>query len=140
MSLVSFFRGKSYSDPRHAAGALAEREAARFLKKEGYKILYRDFKPPDGRGGQVDLVCRDGETLVFVEVKSLTSADRIRPIDNLTADQQRRISQSALTWLRMLDNPDVTFRFDVVEVLIGKEELEFELIQNAFPLSKPYMY
>ena len=40
----------------------------------------------------------------------------------------------------MLDNPDVIFRFDVVEVLIGEDEIELELIQDAFPLSKPYMY
>ena len=143
-SVVDFssrlFRGKSYSDPRHAAGAYAEKLAAKFLRKEGYKILYRDFQASDyGRGGQVDLVCRDGETLVFVEVKSLTTTDRIRPVDHLTSDQKRRISQAALTWLRMLDNPEVAFRFDVVEVLIGDEEIEFELIQDAFQLSQGYM-
>ncbi len=133
------FQRNEYSDRRHAAGAEAEKLAAKFLKKEGYKILYRDFRPPDGRRGQVDLVCRDGETLVFVEVKSLSNADHIRPLDHLSDHQKRRISQSAQTWLRMLDNPEVTFRFDVVEVLITEDEIEFELIQNAFQLWKPYM-
>ncbi len=113
-----------------------------FSVKSGYKILYRNFIPKKyGRGGQIDLVCRDGETLVFVEVKSLQSEDRIRPLDHLDANQQRRISQGALTWLRLLDNPDISFRFDVVEVIFSEEdEPRFELIQDAFQLSKPYMY
>jgi putative endonuclease len=136
-----FFKRKAFSDPRHAAGAYAEKQAAKFLRGEGYKILYRNFVPKKyGRGGQIDLVCRDGETLVFVEVKSLGSDEQIRPLDHLNGEQKRRISQGALTWLRLLDNPEISFRFDVVEVLIGEEEIEFELIQDAFQLAKPYMY
>ena len=141
MFLASLFAGKSYSDPRHAAGAHAEKLAAKFLRRKGYKVLYRDFKPATGRGGQIDLVCRDGETLVFVEVKSLRSAEWIRPLDNLDSAQKRRISQGALTWLRLLDNPEIAFRFDVVEVIFDPEgEPRFELIQDAFQLSKPYIY
>ena len=68
------------------------------------------------------------------------SNEWIRPLDHLTSDQQRRISQGALTWLRLLDNPDVAFRFDVVEIITGEDEINFELIQDAFQLSKPYMY
>ncbi len=137
-----FFREKEYSDPRHAAGARAENLAAKFLRKNGYKVLYRNFKPTKyGRGGQIDLVCRDEETLVFVEVKSLRRAELQRPLDHLKADQERRISQGALTWLRLLNNPDISFRFDVVEVIFKEEaEPEFELIQDAFQLSKPYIY
>jgi putative endonuclease len=135
-------RRPSFSDPRHAAGDRGEKLAAKFLRKNGYKILYRNFVPTKyGRGGQIDLVCRDGETLVFVEVKSLRSDEWIRPLDHLNAGQQRRISQGALTWLRLLDNPDIAFRFDVVEVIFNQEEEpKFELIQDAFQLSKPYMY
>ena len=135
------FGRPSFSDPRHAAGAHAEKLAAKFLRKNGYKILYRDFNASKyGRGGQIDLVCRHGETLVFVEVKSLASSEWIRPLDHLTSDQQHRISQGALTWLRLLDNPEVAFRFDVVEIITGEDEIKFELIQDAFQLSKPYMY
>ena len=141
MAFAGLFGRKEFSDPRHAAGALAEKLAAKFLRKRGYKILYRDFKPPNGRGGQIDLVCRDGETLVFVEVKSLASAEQIRPLEHLSSEQKRRISQGALTWLRLLDNPDISFRFDVVEVILREDaDPKFELIQQAFELSKPYMY
>lgn len=145
-SVVDFsnciLRRKTFSDPRHAAGARAEHLAAKFLRKNGYKVLYRNFKPTKyGRGGQIDLVCRDEETLVFVEVKSLRNTELQRPLDHLKADQERRISQGALTWLRLLNNPDISFRFDVVEVIFNEEaEAEFQLIQNAFQLSKPYIY
>jgi putative endonuclease len=139
---TQLFHRKDFSDPRHAVGDRAERLAAKFLRKNGYKILYRNFVPTKyGRGGQIDLVCRDGETLVFVEVKSLGSNEWIRPLDHLTADQQRRISQGALTWLRLLDNPDIPFRFDVAEVIFNQDdEPRFDLIQDAFQLSKPYIY
>jgi len=71
-----FSRSKASSDLEHihAVGARGEKLAAKFLRKNGYKFLYRNFLPTKyGRGGQIDLVRRDGETLVFVEVKSLRS-------------------------------------------------------------------
>lgn len=78
---------------------------------------------------------------MFVEVKTRGSEDFGRPVDAVHSNQQRRISRGALAWLRMLDNPEIPFRFDVVEVLLPEnEEPRLELIQNAFQLSKPYMY
>ncbi len=121
MAFAGLFGRKTFSDPRHEAGDRAEKLAAKFLRKRGYKILYRNFVATKyGRGGQIDLVCRDGETLVFVEVKSLSSDEWIRPLDHLDASQKRLISQGALTWLRLLDNPDISFRFDVVEVIFDE--------------------
>ena len=120
-------------------GAAGETLACKHLRRAGYKILYRNFR---GRtGGELDVVCRDGDTLVFVEVKTRTSEDFGRPFEAVRADQQRRISRGALAWLRMLDNPDILFRFDVVEVMMrerGKPRIE--LIRNAFQLSAPYIY
>ncbi len=126
--------------PEHLRrGERGENLACRHLRRNGYKILYRNFR---GRtGGEIDVVCRDGNTLVFVEVKTRGSEDFGRPFETIRADQQKRISRGALAWLRMLDNPDILFRFDVVEVLIAKGgEPRLELIQNAFALSKPYRY
>jgi len=120
-------------------GRLGENEACRFLRKKGYKILYRNFKVRTG--GEIDIVCRDRETLVFVEVKTRGTEYFGRPISAVYPDQQRRISRGALAWLRMLDNPEIVFRFDVVEVILDEDEQpSVELIQNAFELSKPYMY
>src|SRR5207253_5572093 len=59
-------------------------------------------------------------SLVFVEVKTRGGEEFGRPFEAIAADQQRRISRGALAWLRMLDNPEILFRFDVVEVILGR--------------------
>lgn len=126
--------------PEHLQrGAAGEKLAARYLQRHGYKVLYRNFR---GRsGGEIDLVCRDRDTLVFVEVKTRSREDYGRPIEAVDRQKRKRISRGALAWLRMLDDPDILFRFDVVEVVMAKgTEPRIELIQNAFPLSEPYIY
>ena len=135
-----FLLSKASSRPQHLRrGACGEKLACRFLRRNGYKILYRNFK---GRsGGEIDVVCRDQDTLVFVEVKTRTREDFGRPIAAVDRQKRKRISRGALNWLRMLDNPDILFRFDVVEVLVTEDASpRIELIKNAFPLSKPYLY
>jgi putative endonuclease len=113
--------------------------ACQFLRKRGYKILYRNFR---GRtGGEIDVVCRDGDTLVFVEVKTRTREDFGRPFEAIDRDKRKRISRGGLAWLRLLGDPDILFRFDVVEVIMARDEPpRLELIQNAFALSEPYVY
>ncbi len=86
-------------------------------------------------------MCRHNDTLVFVEVKTRTREDFGRPFTAVDRQKQKRISRGALNWLRMLDNPDILFRFDVVEVIIADNARpRVELIKNAFPLSRPYLY
>lgn len=120
-------------------GRRGEKLAAKFLRKHGYKILYRNFR---GRtGGEIDIVAREGDTLVFVEVKTRGSEEFGRPFETIRRDQRRRISRGALAWLRLLDNPDILFRFDAVEVILrGDEPPQIELVRNAFTLSQPYIY
>jgi putative endonuclease len=133
-----FSRSKGLSETLQR-GNLGERLACRFLRKNGYKILHRNFK--SSRGGEIDIVCRDHETLVFVEVKTRNTEYFGEPLTAVHPDQQRRISRGALTWLRMLDNPEISFRFDVVEVVVGENEKpHLKLIRNAFHLARPYMY
>jgi putative endonuclease len=128
------------SKPSHLrVGLRGEKLAARFLRRQGFKILYRNFR---GRhGGEIDLVCRDGNTLVFVEVKTRTREDFGRPLDAIGRKKQLRISQGALAWLRLLGNPEILFRFDVVEiVLLEARPPRVELVRNAFHLAEPYIY
>jgi putative endonuclease len=133
-----FSRSKGLSETGQR-GTLGERLACRFLRRNGYKILHRNFW--GGRGGEIDIVCRDHDTLVFVEVKTRNTEYFGQPVRAVHADQQRRISRGALTWLRMLDNPEIAFRFDVVEVIVLEtEKPRLELVRNAFHLAKPYMY
>ena len=135
------WRGKvGKGAPEHLRrGATGEKLARRFLRKQGYKILYRNFR---GRsGGEIDIVCRDHDTLVFVEVKTRGGEEFGRPFEAISRDQKRRISRGALAWLRMLDHPEILFRFDVVEVIMeAGAEAKVDLIRNAFTLSEPYVY
>jgi len=125
--------------PHLRRGARGETLACRYLKRNGYKILHRNFR---GRsGGEIDVVCRDYDTLVFIEVKTRGREDFGRPVEAVDREKRRRISRGALAWLRMLDNPDILFRFDVVEVImVDDAKPRVELVRNAFPLSKPYLY
>ena len=78
---------------------------------------------------------------MFVEVKTRMREDFGRPLEAVDRAKQKRISRGALAWLRMLDNPDILFRFDVVEVIVTDDaKPRLELIKNAFPLSRPYLY
>lgn len=90
----------------------------------------------------MDIVCREKKTstLVFVEVKTRSSTEDGDPAYGVKKDQQRSISRGALAWLRMLDNPDIIFRFDIVEVLVEDSGVTISLIRDAFQLSDPYIY
>src|SRR5947207_6785023 len=137
--LSSRWRSRSsISPPRHLRlGKRGENLACQFLKKNGYKILYRNFK---GRtGGEIDVICRDRDTLVFVEVKTRTREDFGRPVEAVNRKRRNRNARGGLAWLRLLDDPDILFRFDVVEVIIAddvKSRLEF--LEEAFLLPKPF--
>jgi putative endonuclease len=132
-------RSSSSPPPHLRLGKRGENLACQFLRKNGYKILYRNFR---GRtGGEIDVVCRDRDTLVFVEVKTRSGEDFGRPFEAINRDQRKRISRGGLAWLRLLDDPDILFRFDVVEVIIAEgAEPRLELIRNAFSLPEPYIY
>ena len=128
--------------PDHIAfGRWGEREAEKFLRRHKFRILYRNFRAPGG--GEVDLVCRDKpeDTLVFVEVKTRATEERGRPSDAVDYDKQRLVARGAIAWLRLLNFPDIRFRFDIVEVLATtRDNPEITLIRNAFPLPEYYVY
>ena len=125
--------------PHLELGQLGERLAERHLKANGHKILYRNFRA--SHGGELDLVCRDkrhGE-LVFVEVKTRSSEDFGRPMEAVDQKKRRLTLHGAMAWLKLLGMPDITYRFDVVEVVM-KEPPEIRHIENAFQLPANYSY
>jgi putative endonuclease len=119
--------------PQAALGKQGERLAAVYLRKNGYKILYANFRPK--RGGEIDLVCRDilENTLVFTEVKTRKTDAFGLPHHAVTQVQRERISRGAKEWLRMLDEPHVSYRFDVVEVVMDVPP-RITLLRNAFEM------
>jgi putative endonuclease len=123
-----------------ALGERGEKFAARYLRRHGYKILVRRFK---SRAGEIDLVCRHKDWLVFVEVKTRKSDNYGAPSEAVTREKQKHMSKVALEYLRLLDNPQIHWRFDIVEVLMqegARKPDDIRLIQNAFDLSEPFIY
>jgi putative endonuclease len=120
-------------------GEWGEKLAVKHLRFEGLKPLYRNFRAP--KGGEVDIVCRDGEFLVFVEVKTRRSTDFGRPVRAVDKAKQLLITKGAMAWLRELNHPDVKFRFDVVEVVLeeGKPP-QIEHLRNVFQMPEPFRY
>jgi len=119
-----------------AFGREGERRAACFLKKQGYRILYRNFRPPIG--GEVDLVCRDGcrNTLVFVEVKARKSERYGPPAAAVSPRKQRRLILAAEYWLNQLERSDVRVQFDVLEVTYNDGTWNIRHLADAFAAGK----
>jgi putative endonuclease len=101
-------------------GRHGEKTAAHFLRANGCKILARNFKGP--RGGEVDIVARDGKLLLFVEVKTRRGDARIRPLDAVDKPKQQLIERGANAWLKRLGTRKLPWRFDVVEVWLDDGE------------------
>jgi len=117
-------------NPRHILGRRGEAVAARYLRRLGYKVLYRNYRAPGG--GEVDIVCRERDVLVFVEVKTRSSETGGAPAESVTRAKQQLIIRGAHSWLKLLDRPDICYRFDIVEVRAFEKGTEVNVIRNAF--------
>jgi putative endonuclease len=118
---------------RGEIGEAGELLAARWLSRNGRKVLYRNYRGP--HRGEVDIVCRHGDVLAFVEVKTRTRADHGRPADAVNAEKRHLIQRGAQEWMRLLGNPKIKFRFDIAEVVLTENEKpRIGVIENAFHL------
>jgi putative endonuclease len=119
-------------------GTLGELAAKKQLKRHGLKFLTANFRSPRG---EVDLIFRDRDCLVFIEVKTRSSEEWVRPAAAVNAERRRRLSRTALDYLRLLKNPQVKIRFDIVEVLLQEGSVrEVRHLPNSFALEQPYRY
>jgi putative endonuclease len=116
--------------PEGPLGRRGEDVAARHLKRRGYKILGRHVCLPSG---ELDLVALDGDTVVFVEVKTRESDQHGDPSDAVTPAKQRRLTRLAVTFLKRYGLHDRPARFDVVAVTWPPgEKPRIEHFKNAF--------
>lgn len=112
-------------------GALGEKVAAVYLKSLGFKILYSNYRGP--KGGELDLVAREGESLVFIEVKTRRKKGKGRPLDAVNLEKQALIERGAQAWLKLLGRRDMVWRFDVVEVILEEGKYpDLTLVREAF--------
>jgi putative endonuclease len=94
--------------------------AGAFVRRHGYKVLTRNYKVTDG---EIDLVCRHGDVLVFVEVKTRAGSDLVRPAEAIDERKEEALRHAARRYLELLQVEDVTYRFDAVEVRLKAGEL-----------------
>ncbi|WP_124727613.1 YraN family protein [Staphylospora marina] len=119
------------TDRRKATGRAGEEAAARFLSRKGLNILDRNWS---SRLGELDLVAVDGDTLVFVEVRT-TGGDRFgHGFQSVDLNKQRKVRRLAAQYLQMHRLHDRPVRFDVVSVRVDRnlEVLHVEHIPGAF--------
>jgi len=114
---------------RVALGRRGERAAERHLRRNGYRIVARNFR---AAGAEIDLVGMDGDTLVFVEVKTRRSRAAGAPEEAVDERKQRRMRRAAEVFARRYRADEFEMRFDIVAVDASGERLEIELLRNAF--------
>jgi putative endonuclease len=118
-------------------GRRGERVAARFLRSLGYRILARNHR---NRFGEIDLIAADGETLVFVEVKTRRSHTAGAPFEAVDRIKQRQLTRAALAYLGRHRLHDRSARFDVVGIVWPNDrrgEPEVRHYVNAFEAADP---
>lgn len=115
---------------RHEKGALGEAAAVRHLEARGLRIVSRNVRLPIG---EIDVIAKDGDTLVFVEVKSVSGSGGRLPQEAVSIDKQRRLTRLALWYMQKEGLLRQPARFDVVAVTWrGGDEPEIRWIVNAF--------
>ncbi|MDE0041346.1 MAG: YraN family protein [Candidatus Poribacteria bacterium] len=110
---------------------IGERLAAEYLKEQGYQILEHNYRL---RTGEIDLIAKEDERIVFVEVKTRRTLKFGVPQAAVTLTKQKQISKLALSYLQTHDMLDVPCRFDVVAIFLSSKSTpaKLEHIQNAF--------
>jgi len=114
---------------RSERGADAERRVARYLRRAGYRILSRNWRC---RTGELDLVVDRGPLLVFVEVRSVSTAFLESPTESVSAPKQARVGRAAEAWLQAHPRTIDGVRFDVVGVRWCRGRVSIDHIENAF--------
>ena len=121
-------------DTRKKLGNRGEKIAAKFLRKQGYQIIEKNYR---SRLGEIDIVAKEDESIVFVEVKTRCSTDFGLPEEALSYDKRRRLSKLALGYLAHRRIKDTNCRFDVVSILMDNNRANkvnhIKLIKDAFP-------
>jgi putative endonuclease len=121
--------GQNNPPKRDALGDRGENVAARYLRNQGYNIIVRNFRC---EVGEIDIIARDGKTLVFVEVKTRV-ADDPQPEDQVNLFKQQQLTRAAKFYLSRYGTPQPPARFDVVAIVWPNgREPQIRHTQSAF--------
>lgn len=112
-------------DTKIQRGASAEADAAQLLATAGYRIVERNFRC---KAGELDIIARDGDVLVFVEVRSRADDEHGGAIEMIRRNKQRRVARVAACYLELMAPAFDECRFDIVAITAG----EAILLKDAF--------
>ncbi|MFW5799467.1 MAG: YraN family protein [Spirochaetota bacterium] len=116
---------KSYNNK----GNWGELFASQFLEKKDYKIIRRNYKT---KYGEIDIICRQNNLIIFVEVKMRSVPDYLKACDSISVSKMDKIRKAASLFLNEIDEPGAVCRFDVIFVFGNKNKNELYHIENAF--------
>ena len=140
--MLGFLRSLMGTKPEPGSGGLGEQLAAEWLQRERrFGIIARNWRSPKDRRDEIDLICHDGEVVVFVEVKARAAGALVPGYHAVDERKRRALRRAIRTYLAQLREKPRTFRFDVVEVVLpavaaaSPEILHFE---NVALFSKYY--
>jgi putative endonuclease len=101
-------------------GERGEKLARAYLYAKNIEPLLLNYQ---SKKGEIDIIARDGEEICFIEVKTRRYTTRSRPSEGLSEAQKLRISQAANSYLYAINNPEVIYRFDLIEIIIGRWDI-----------------
>lgn len=129
--LTSVFRRGAAEGTSGSLGNRGEDVAARFLRRLGYRIVATQHR---NALGEVDIIAADGQTIVFVEVKTRSSDNAGQPFEAVDQRKQERLTRAALAWLKAHRRLEAPARFDVVSIVWPESGTEpvVHHIRNAF--------
>jgi len=111
-------------------GKRGEEEAVKFLEKQGYKIVQRNYK---NKLGEIDIIAKDNNTLCFIEVKTRTNFTFGYPQEAITLTKQKKINRVALSYLKQYNLLNISARFDIISVVLNNQnKFDIEIIKDAF--------
>lgn len=100
-------------------GERGEKLAAAYLQQKGYQVVARNWRNPSDRRDELDLVCTDGDVLVFVEVKARDAGALVSGYHAVDSRKKKVVRRTAVAYMRRLKTRPHTYRFDIVEVEMG---------------------
>jgi putative endonuclease len=124
-------KNEAFND-RKSLGKQGEEIAASYLKGLKYRVVEKNYRC---RCGEIDIVALDGNTLVFIEVKTRRTASYGPPQLAVTPFKQRQISKAALTYLAKNRQTEMNARFDVISIILRNERSVLDHIKDAFELA-----
>jgi putative endonuclease len=125
--------GEKKSAYKTSLGRRGEDLAAEYLAGKGIHVIERNFRI---RGGEIDIIARDGATLVFIEVKTSRSSSFGEPETWVDSRKQKQIGKVAVAYMQKMEIEDIDCRFDVIAVSFADGKPKIHHIANAFWLEE----